>query len=138
MIVLFVLGIFFISRTQAQNTVTGTITDTKTGEALSGASVKVDGSSIGVSTDGQGRYSISVPSSNAKLLFSFIGYQPEEVSVGGQKVINVQMVNSEASLNEVVVTALGISRQKKSLGYSVSEVNSDNLVKASNPNVLNH
>ncbi len=136
MIVLFVLGIFFISGTQAQNTITGIITDTKTGEALSGASVKVDGSSIGVSTDGQGRYSISVPSSNAKLLFSFIGYQPEEVAVAGQKVINVQMVNSAASLNEVVVTALGISRQKKSLGYSVSEVNSDNLVKAANPNVL--
>jgi len=136
MIVLFVLGIFFISTTNAQNTVTGTITDTKTGEALPGASVKVDGSSIGVSTDGQGRYSISVPSSNAKLVFTFIGYQPREISVEGQKVINVQMVNVESSLNEVVVTALGINRAKKSLGYSVSEVNSDNLVKAANPNVL--
>ena len=136
MIVLLVLGIFFISRTNAQNTVTGTITDTKTGEALPGASVKVDGSSIGVSTDNQGRYSISVPSSNAKLVFSFIGYQPIEISVGDQKVINVPMVNIESSLNEVVVTALGINRAKKSLGYSVSEVNSDNLVKAANPNVL--
>ena len=136
MIVLFVLGIFFISRTNAQNTVTGTITDTKTGEALPGASVKVDGSSVGVSTDSRGRYSISVPSSNAKLVFSFIGYEPREISVQGQKVINVQMVSIESSLNEVVVTALGINRSKKSLGYAVSEVNSDNLIKAANPNVL--
>ncbi len=136
MIVLFVLGIFFISGTSAQNTVTGTITDTKTGEALPGASIKVDGTSIGVSTDGQGKYSISVPSSNAKLLFSFIGYQSKEIAVAGQKVIDVQMVNNAASLNEVVVTALGINRAKKSLGYSVSEVTSDNLVKAANPNVL--
>ncbi|MEP7233298.1 MAG: SusC/RagA family TonB-linked outer membrane protein [Ginsengibacter sp.] len=136
MIVLFVLGIFFISKTNAQNTVTGTITDTKTGEALPGASVKVDGSATGVSTDAQGKYSISVASSNAKLMFSFVGYQPREISVGGQKVINVQMENSESSLNEVVVTALGINRAKKSLGYSVSEVKSEDLVKASNPNLL--
>ncbi len=136
MIVLFVLGIFFISRTSAQIVVTGTITDAKSGEALPRASVKVDGSPIGVTTDDEGKYSVTVPSSNAKLLFSFIGYQPREIAVEGQKVINVQMVNIESSLNEVVVTALGINREKKSLGYSVSEVKSENLVKAANPNVL--
>ena len=90
----------------------------------------------GSSTDSKGRYTISVPSPNTKLVFSFIGYQPQEITINGRKVINVQLVHSESSLNEVVVTALGINRQKKSLGYSVSEVNSEDLVKASNPNVL--
>ncbi|MEO8766608.1 MAG: carboxypeptidase-like regulatory domain-containing protein, partial [Ginsengibacter sp.] len=135
-IVLVVLTSFFISTTNAQDVVTGIITDVNTGEILPGATVKIGGASTGVSTDSRGRYTISVPSSNTNLMISFIGYQAQEIRVDGRRSINVQLTPSVSALNEVVVTALGISRQKKSLGYSVSEVNSDNLVKASNPNVL--
>ena len=136
MIILFVAGSLFVSNAYAQTVVTGIITDVNTGETLPGATVKVEGSSAGISTDSKGRYSISVPSSNTKLMFSFIGYQPQEIIINGRKIINVELVHSESSLNEVVVTALGINRQKKSLGYSVSEVNSEDLVKAANPNVM--
>ena len=102
---------------------------------MPGATVKIEGSTAGVSTDSKGKYTISIPSPNAKLVFTFIGYQPQEIAINGRKVVNVQLIHSESSLNEVVVTALGISRQKKSLGYAVSEVNGEDLVKASNPNV---
>ena len=131
-----VLGTFFVSKTTAQNVVTGVITDLNTGDALPGATVKIEGSSVAAVTDTKGKYTISIPSSNTKLVFTYIGYQPREMSIDGRETINVQLTRSESSLNEVVVTALGISRQKKSLGYAVSEVNGEDLVKASNPNVL--
>lgn len=136
MIILTVLGSFFITTTFAQNVVTGIITDVNNGEALPGATVKIGGSTTGVSTDSKGQYTISIPSPGAKLMVSFIGYQPQEVNIDGRRIVNVQLSRSASSLNEVVVTALGINREKKSLGYSVSEVNAEDLVKASNPNVL--
>ena len=136
MIILVVAGSFFVSRAFAQTEVSGIITDLNTGEALPGTTVTIEGSSAGVTTDSKGKYTISTPSPNTKLVFSFIGYRPQVIAINGMKVINVQLAHSESSLNEVVVTALGISRQKKSLGYSVSEVNSEDLVKAANPNVM--
>ena len=136
MIILVVAGSFFVSRACAQTVVSGIITDLNTGEALPGTTVTIEGQSAGVTTDSQGKYTISTSSPNTKLVFSFIGYRPQVIAINGMKVINVQLAHSESSLNEVVVTALGISRQKKSLGYSVSEVNSEDLVKASNPNVM--
>jgi outer membrane receptor protein involved in Fe transport len=135
-IILIASGLLFVSRTNAQTVITGIITDANTGGILPGASIKLEGSTAGVSADSKGKYTISIPSSNTKLVFSFIGYQPQEVTINGKKIINVQLVHIESSLSEVVVTALGINREKKSLGYSVSEVNSEDLVKAANPNVL--
>jgi TonB-linked SusC/RagA family outer membrane protein len=114
--------------------VTGTVRDEK-GNPMAGVSVMVVGQPSGVSTDNYGNFSISVVPS-AELRFSFIGYKAVTVPVSGRTHIEMTLSPEASSLNEVVVTALGISRQKKSLGYSVSEVNSDNLVKASNPNVL--
>ncbi len=118
----------------AQTTVTGTITDALDGNPLPGVSVVVKGTSIGVASDFDGNYLIEMEDSNAVLVFSFIGYSNKEISIDGRSVINVTLEESAESLDEVVVTALGISREKKALGYAVSELQSDevNTVKTYN------
>ncbi len=121
MIILFVLGTFFVSTTTAQTVVTGIITDGNTGETLPGVTVKIDETSIGVSSDSNGKYTISIPFSNTKLVFTSIGYQAQTITVNGRTIINVQLVYNASSLNEVVVTALGVTREKRSLGYAIAE-----------------
>ena len=76
MIILVVAGSFFVSRACAQTVVSGIITDLNTGEALPGTTVTIEGQSAGVTTDSQGKYTISTSSPNTKLVFSFIGYRP--------------------------------------------------------------
>ena len=114
--------------------ITGTVKDEK-GNPLEGVSVSVVGQTSGVSTDNLGNFSISVPPS-AELRFSYVGYKPFTVKVGDQLHLDITLSPEVSSLDDVVVTAVGISRQKRSLGYSVSDINSEDLVKAANPNVL--
>jgi len=116
-------------------TVTGKVTDKDDGSAIPGVSVKVLGTSIGVTTGADGKYSVTVPSSAKSLTFSFIGYTPITMPIVGL-VVNAQMVVSTKQLSEVVVTALGISRQQKSLGYSVAQVKPADLVQQSEPDML--
>ncbi|UMB61944.1 SusC/RagA family TonB-linked outer membrane protein [Lutibacter sp. A80] len=121
---------------QAQ-TVTGTITDATDGVPLPGVNVIIKGTSTGVSSDFDGNYSIDVNSDTAILQFSFLGYADQEITVNGKRTINVALVQSAETLDEVVVTALGISREKKSLGYSVSEVDGSSVSLAKESNVVN-
>jgi TonB-linked SusC/RagA family outer membrane protein len=114
--------------------ITGRVRDEK-GNPMAGVSVLVVGQKSGVSTDANGNFSISV-SPSSELRFSFVGYKTVTVSTSGKSHIEITLNPEESSLNEVVVTALGINRSKKSLGYAVSEVKSDDLVKAANPSVL--
>ncbi len=121
-----------------QVTVRGTVTDAATGQAMAGVNIQVMGTSVGTISDLNGRYLISAAiDQNAVLVFSFIGYVKQEVQVAGQTVIDVGLVAEIKGLQEVVVTALGISREKKSLGYSVAEVKGDALQKVAQENVLN-
>jgi len=110
-----------ISFAQAQKQVTGKVTDAKDGTALNGASVKLKGSSRGTLTDANGDFKISVPA-DAVLVISSIGYQDREVAVGDQTTINVTLMQGENVMNEVVVTALGIRRNKNALPYSAQQV----------------
>ena len=112
---------------QTQQTVTGKVTDSD-GLAMPGVSIAVEGTSTGTITDADGNYSISVPSDGI-LVFSFIGYLTERIEVGGRTAINLVMVQDIMQIDEVVVTALGIKREKKALGYAVSEVKGDEVVK---------
>ncbi|MBZ9628233.1 SusC/RagA family TonB-linked outer membrane protein [Psychroflexus sp. CAK1W] len=105
-------------------TVTGTVTD-DSGLPLPGANVLVKGTTEGTQTDFDGNYSIEV-GADQQLEFSYIGFTTKTVSVGDKSVINVEMESGEA-LDEVVVVGFGTSREKKSLGYSVSEVQSEGL-----------
>jgi TonB-linked SusC/RagA family outer membrane protein len=105
-------------------TVTGTVTD-DSGLPLPGANVLVKGTTEGTQTDFDGNYSIQV-SSDQQLVFTYIGFSEKTVTVGNKTEINVQMESGEA-LDEVVVVGFGTSREKKSLGYSVSAVESEGL-----------
>ena len=133
--ILFLLVIFATSA-MAQRTVTGVVTD-NSGEALPGVTVLIAGTTTGTVTNLSGDFSIEVPDENAILKFSFIGMESQEVVVGNQTIMNITLNTSSLLMDEVVVTALGISRDKKSLGYSVAEVDGKDLSKVAQDNVLN-
>lgn len=119
----------------AQNLkVTGTVTDPY-GTTLPGVNIHVKGTTIGTVTDMNGEYSIDVPG-DAILVYSSIGYQEKEVEVGNQAVINVELQEAFYDVKEVIVTALGIERKKKALGYSVTEVTSDEITESGNSNPI--
>jgi hypothetical protein len=111
-----------------EKTVTGRVTSADDGTALPGVNVVVKGSSSGTVTDAQGRYSISV-GDNATLVYSFVGLTTQEVTVGNQSTIDVRLVSDVRQLTEVVVTALGIEREQKSLGYSVQEIQGETVAR---------
>ena len=135
MLLLFIFSMF-VANMVAQQEVTGTV-KSDDGLLLPGVSVVLKGTKKGVSTDFDGNYSIQVPTSNATLVFSYTGMITQEMLVGDKKVIDVILKTSSEQLNEVVVTALGISREKKSLGYSVAEVDGDDLTTVTQENALN-
>ena len=134
---LFVLTGFSALLSQTR-TITGTVTSATEGEGvLPGVTVTVKGTTIGNITDLNGKFTISVPQNATALIFSYIGMKKQEVPVTGQNVINVVMESDVIGLNEVVVTALGITREKKSLGYAVEEVKGDNISKTKESNFIN-
>ncbi len=107
-----------------EKTVTGTVLD-ETGTPLPGATVVVKGTATGTSTDFDGKYSIEA-SQGGILVFSYVGYTPQEITVGAANTYDVQLVLG-TQLDEVVITALGIKKEKQALGYSVAEVGSEQL-----------
>ncbi|WP_143822287.1 SusC/RagA family TonB-linked outer membrane protein [Mucilaginibacter pedocola] len=117
-------------------TVKGKVVD-NAGIALPGVTVKIKGTNGGTVTGVDGRYSLTVPDENTVIVFSYLGFVTQEVAVGGRQTIDVALVEDRNNLNEVVVTALGISRQKKALGYSVTEVKGDDFIQARENNVAN-
>jgi TonB-linked SusC/RagA family outer membrane protein len=122
---------------QAQTTVTGTVTDSNSGIPLAGATILVKGTSNGLSADFDGNYSINVSTQSATLVVSYIGYTDKEIAVNNQTTINVALVEDANQLDEVVVTALGIKRERKSLGYSVQELKGSSIVDSREPNMVN-
>ena len=130
------LGVFMMAfQAVAQKTVTGKVTD-EDGLPLPGVSVKVKGTTTGASTNAAGTYSITVNPGQV-LRFSFIGSVSEERTVGTENTINIVLRSDSKALSEVVVTALGIKKEKKSLGYSVQDIQSEELLKNKQANVIN-
>jgi len=117
--------------------ITGRVTSGTDNANMPGVSIVVSGTQRGTVTNSSGEYTIEVPGSDAVLVFSFIGYKTQEVTVGNQKVINITMTESIEALDEVVVTALGITRREKSLGYSVGKVDGENLARVVQENAIN-
>src|SRR5689334_5408936 len=117
-------------------TVTGTVTSSSDASALPGVSVLLKGSTTGTTTDSDGHFTIQVPEDdkNATLVFSFIGFATQEILVAGKTTIDVPLETDMTQLGEVVVTALGISREKKALGYATSTISSDQITAAGNTN----
>lgn len=120
----------------AQNVnVTGKVTD-KNGAPLMGVYVLVQGSTTGVTTELEGSYSISAPA-NGTLKYSFMGFDDAIVQVNGRSIIDVTLSDSSVALEELVVTALGIKKDRKALGFSVTEVGAEELLKNKQTNVIN-
>ncbi len=120
----------------AQQEVSGTVSSAEDGEPLPGVSILIVGTTQGTVTDVEGNYKISVPEGGT-LRFSYIGYQSQEMNVGNRTVIDVQLEPDVSQLQEVVVTSLGITRDRMALGYSVSEVDGEELTEARELNVAN-
>ncbi len=127
--------IFFLSATSvsAQQTVTGTVKTSEDGTPLASASVQVKGTSIGTTTDPNGKFFIKA-SDNQTLVISAVGFSSEEVRVGNKNNFNITLNSSTAILENVVVTALGIKRAEKALGYSAQQIGGDELNEARSNN----
>ena len=120
---LFLTGIGILT---AQTQVRGTVVD-EAGIPIIGATIQVKGTAQGTVTDLDGQFSLSAPA-NATLVISYVGLTTQEIPV--RPTVNVTLLPDTELLQEVVVTALGISREKKSLGYSVAEVSADEMIKS--------
>jgi TonB-linked SusC/RagA family outer membrane protein len=121
---------------QLQQEISGTVTDAETGDPMPGVNVFVKGTSVGTSTNDMGRYSLDVPTDADTLVFSFIGYTKETIAIGNRTTIDVAMSREAQAFDEVVVTSFGIEQEKKSLGYSVQEVSSDEIAESGEANLV--
>ncbi len=130
------LLIFGISAFGQDIQLKGTVTASEDGSPLPGVYVKIVGTNTGTATDANGNYQLTV-APNASLLFSSIGYKNQEVAIAGQTVLNVVMEAEATEVDEIVVTALGISRDKKSLGYATQEVKGDQISAVKTDNFIN-
>lgn len=117
--------------------ITGVITDAKDGVPLTGANVVVKGTSIGTVTDLDGSFEITVPDDQNVLVISYTGYATQEVSISNQNLINVALVSEIEQLGEVVITALGIQKEAKKLGYATSNVSADEINVNRSSNFMN-
>ena len=131
---LLVLGLTQFAIAQEQK-VEGVITEAETGMPLPGVTVMEKGTSNGTSTDFDGNFSITVDS-GATLVFSMVGYASQEVAVTSGE-MNIEMQTDTEALDEVVVTALGIKRSEKALGYALTEVGGDELSDVKQINAIN-
>lgn len=129
------LFVLILANAQSKE-VKGVVTDSSTGEPIPGVNVLVDGTTTGTITNIDGQYQLNVES-GITLVYSFIGYETQKVAYNGQAVLNVKLESSTIGMDEVVVTALGIKREKKALGYSVSEVKGEEIANSGTSNVFN-
>ena len=134
---LFVLAILCTYSMTAQTTVKGKVADATSNGTIPGVTVTIKGTTNATSTDFDGNYSIVVPNNETVLQFSYVGFATQEVKVDGKTTINVSLAETTSELNEVVVTALGIKRDRKSLGYSVQAMDAASITQTREVNVTN-
>ncbi len=129
-------SIIGISGLVAQDrTLSGRVVD-DTGGGLPGVNVILKGTTTGTTTDIDGNYKLNVPGEGGMLVFSFIGLEAQEITIGARSTIDVTMASDVKQLTEVVVTAIGIEREKKALGYAVSDISGDALKQRSEPDPI--
>lgn len=131
----FVSGFTLLAQTKV---ITGTITSATEGEGpMPGVTVTVKGTTVGALSDVNGKYTINAPENATTLVFTYVGMKPQEIEIAGRSVIDVKMESEIVGLNEVVVTAVGISREKRELGYNVQTVNTDVISSQPNADIVN-
>ncbi|UZD24245.1 SusC/RagA family TonB-linked outer membrane protein [Algoriphagus halophytocola] len=121
----------------AQQNITGKVTAQEDGMPLPGVSIVIQGTTTGAVTDLDGNYSISVPNAESVLVYSFIGFETVTRTVGNNSTINVAMPTETSELDEFIVTAFGISQEKKALGYSAQSVDAEAITATKQPNIVN-
>jgi TonB-linked SusC/RagA family outer membrane protein len=126
--------LFVVSVSIAQRTITGVVTDPNS-EPMVGASIIVKGTTKGTVTDIDGKYSLEIPAGSTAVVVSFTGYEAQEIALGASNSVDAQL--QESQLQEVVVTAFGIKKDKSNLGYGVSQVSSQDLTMGHTTNVTN-
>ncbi len=115
-----------------QKTISGTVTGAEDRQPVVGCTVQLKGTTYGTTTDINGKYTLSVPQNATTLVFSYIGMKKLEVEIANRSVIDVSLESDIKGLDEVVVTAFGISREKKALGYAVQDVKNDVIERTGN------
>ncbi len=120
----------------AQVPVSGTVED-ESGLYIPGVSVLVEGTTIGTVTDIDGKFELSVPQGRNSLSFSFIGFESQLVDISNRTTLRVIMKEDSKSLDEVVVTAFGVQRERKELGYTVQSLSSDEMIATQDNNFIN-
>lgn len=132
------LGLFFIILGQSvmAQKVSGVVSGEDDGQPVLGVLVVVKGTSNGTITDLEGKYEIMAKEGDV-IIFSLVGYQAQEVVVGSNSVVNVSLKGGNEQLDEVIVTAFGISRQKKGLSYAAQDVSGDQITRSNEQNVIN-
>lgn len=135
---LFAFIIFISGNLFSQKTITGKVTAESDGLGLPGVNILVKGiDGYGTITDYDGNYSIEVPSEATTLIYSFIGMRTEEIEIGGRSIINLVMAEESEMLEGVIVTAIGIKVEKKSIGYAAQEVTGEDISGARETNIVN-
>lgn len=135
-ILLALMAFLGLNAVLAQKTITGTVTSAEDGQAIPGVQVVVKGTTIGTTSDLDGNYNLTVNDEAETIVFKFVGMVTKEVAIGDKSVINVALEPEVMDIEGVVVTALGISRDKKTLGYAVQDVSGDELSKTNETNVV--
>jgi TonB-linked SusC/RagA family outer membrane protein len=134
---IFVLSLMATPYAMAQRIISGKIVSGEDQSSIPGVNILVKGTTNGTITDADGNYTIGSASDNDVLVFSFVGFLSQEVAVSGRTTIDVSLANDSRQLSEVVVTALGIERETRDLGYAVQELNSGDITKAKETNIGN-
>jgi TonB-dependent starch-binding outer membrane protein SusC len=119
-----------------QQRITGKITDGASGETLAGVTVQVKGTQVGAISQADGTYSVNLPSGAVALVFSFVGYQTQEIQIAGQSIIDVVMQEEVTTLEEVVITGYSTEKKKDIVG-SVSVVNTDEMLSMPSGTIVN-
>src|ERR1035437_1328189 len=118
---------------QQQHKITGTITDASTGESIVGVNIVVEGTQIGVISNANGKFEINVPNSNSVLIFSFIGYNTEKISLNGKTILEVKMTPDIRKLGEIVVVGYGTQKKREVISaISTIDVSTTKDIPASN------
>ncbi len=131
-----ILLLFLVSLLYAQESITGTVTDASTGEVLPGVGIMVKNTTRGTETDFNGNFTISIKKGEA-VNFSFIGFKTQEILFTNQTTLKVILEEDNAQLDEVIVTSLGIKKEKRALGYAATELKGNELNKVKTVNVVN-
>ena len=109
--------------------VSGNVTSVEEGIGLPGVNVLVQGTTQGTTSDVDGNYSLNVPADATNLVYSFVGYRSQVIAIGNRSAIDIQMEEDIAALDEIVVTAFGLEREKKAVTYAAQNVSKENLQK---------